>query len=120
MYTDPHCVDGRWIDTDWLFNNLDSSYKVIFVGDAAMSPYELTARGGNINWYTYNAEPGIMWLWKFQKRYRDAVWLNPIRESRWDHAWGARTISMIRGVFPMYELTLDGLDAAVKKLIAGR
>lgn len=120
VYTDPHCIDGKWIETEWLFGNLDSSHKVIFVGDAAMSPYELTARGGNINWYTFNNEPGIMWLWKFQKRYRNAVWLNPIRQNRWERAWGARTIGMIRGVFPMYELTLDGLDQAIKKLIAGR
>ncbi len=120
VYTDPYCVNGRWIDTQWLFGNLDSEYKVILVGDAAMSPYELYSPGGNLDWYAYNEEPGIDWLWKFRRRYRNSVWLNPIPARRWEHAWGARTISMVRDVFPMFELTLDGLDAAIRKLMSGR
>ncbi len=117
LYTDPYCIDGRWIDTEWVFGNLDSSYKVILVGDAAMSPYELTARGGNINWYAYNDEPGIEWLWRFRRRYERSIWINPIRKDRWDQMWGSRSLGMIRKVFPMYDLTLDGLEQGIKKLL---
>lgn len=117
LYTDPYIIDGRWIETDWVFRNLGSDYKVIIVGDAAMSSYELTARGGNINWYAWNNEPGIDWLRKFKRFYHKVIWLNPIKESRWTHAWGARTISMVKEVFPMYELTLDGLDKGIHKLL---
>ena len=117
LYTDPYIIDGRWIETDWVFRNLGSDYKVIIVGDAAMSSYELTARGGNINWYAWNNEPGIDWLKKFNRFYRKVIWLNPIKESRWTHAWGARTIQMVREIFPMYELTLNGLDKGIHKLL---
>ena len=117
LYTDPYIIDGRWIETEWVFKNLGSDYKVIIVGDAAMSSYELTARGGNINWYAWNKEPGIDWLKRFKRSYDKVIWLNPIKESRWTHAWGARTISMIRDVFPMFELTLNGLDKGIHKLL---
>ena len=117
LYTDPYIIDGRWIETDWVFRNLGSDYKVIIVGDAAMSSYELMARGGNINWYAWNNEPGIDWLKKFKRFYDKVIWLNPIKESYWTHAWGARTISMVREVFPMYELTLNGLDKGISKLL---
>jgi uncharacterized protein with von Willebrand factor type A (vWA) domain len=117
LYTDPYIIDGRWIETDWVFRNLGSDYKVIIVGDAAMSSYELTARGGNINWYAWNNEPGIDWLKKFNRFYHKVIWLNPIKESRWTHAWGARTIQMVREIFPMFELTLNGLDKGIHKLL---
>ena len=117
LYTDPYIIDGRWIETDWVFRNLGSDYKVIIVGDAAMSSYELTARGGNINWYAWNNEPGLDWLKKFNRFYHKVIWLNPIKESRWTHAWGARTIQMVREIFPMYELTLNGLDKGIHKLL---
>ena len=117
LYTDPYIIDGRWTETEWVLKNLGSDYKVIIVGDAAMSSYELTARGGNINWYAWNNEPGMDWLKRFKRSYHKVIWLNPIKESRWTHAWGARTIQMIREVFPMYELTLDGLDKGIHKLL---
>lgn len=117
LYTDPSCRHGRWVDTDWVFGNLDSEYKVIFVGDAAMSPYELLAVGGNSDWYSYNAEPGIQWLNKFKQKYKKCIWLNPIREGHWDWTYGSKTINMVREVFPMFELTLDGLDRGIQKLL---
>lgn len=117
LFTTPHCRRGDWIDTDWVFGNLDSEYKVIFVGDGAMSPYELMARGGNQDWDVYNMEPGIIWLRKFVDRYKKCIWLNPIKADRWDWTYGSKTINIIREVFPMFELTLDGLDAGIKKLL---
>ena len=118
LYTDPSCANGRWIETEWAFRNLDSDYKVILVGDAAMSSYELLSRGGNLDWYVYNKEPGIDWLKKLERHYKNIVWLNPIKKERWGYAWGSRTIALVREVFPMYELTLDGLDAAIQKLLS--
>ncbi len=117
LFTDPACRRGDWIATDWVFGNLDSEYKVIFVGDGAMSPYELLAVGGNQDWYAYNEEPGVAWLHKFKQRYKKCIWLNPIKEGRWDWTYGSRTINMIREVFPMFELTLDGLDKGIQKLL---
>lgn len=117
LFTGPRCRQGEWVETDWVFGNLDSDYKVIFVGDAAMSPYELMARGGNRDWSLYNEEPGILWLEKFKRRYKHCIWLNPLRENSWDWIYGAKTIAMVRNVFPMFGLTLDGLDRGIQKLL---
>lgn len=117
LYTTPQCRSGAWVETDWVFGNLDSDYKVIFVGDAAMSPYELTARGGNQDWYAYNEEPGIVWLQRFVQRYKKCIWLNPIKEEQWPWAFGRQTIAMVGEVFPMFELTLTGLDKGIQRLL---
>ncbi len=117
LFTTPGCRHGEWVETDWIFANLDSDYKVIFVGDAAMSPYELVLRGGNQDWGMYNEEPGLHWLEKFRQRYKKCIWLNPMKEERWKWARGAKTIAMVGDVFPMFELTLDGLDKGIQKLL---
>ena len=117
LFTGPECMNGRWVETDWVFGNLDSEYKVIFVGDGAMSPYELMARGGNQDWSVFNDEPGYKWLEKFTNKYKKYIWLNPIKEDRWDWTYGSRTIGQIRELFPMFELTLDGLDRGIQKLL---
>lgn len=117
LYTTPRCRWREWIDTEWVFHNLDSDYKVIFVGDAAMSPYELIAVGGNADWNSYNEEPGIVWLRKFTQKYKKCIWLNPIKEHWWERTYGRQTIKMVRDVFPMFELTLDGLDQGIQRLL---
>ncbi|MGC2872008.1 VWA containing CoxE family protein [Ihubacter sp. mB4P-1] len=117
LFTTPACRRGDWVDTDWVFGNLDSEYKVIFVGDAAMSPYELLAAGGNQDWYSYNEEAGIIWLRKFLQHYKKCIWLNPMKKERWEWAYGRKTISMVREVFPMFELTVDGLDKGIRSLL---
>lgn len=117
LYTTPYCRRGDWIETDWILRNLDSEYKVIFVGDAAMAPSELFRRGGNSYIGLWNEEPGMMWLNKFKRRYKKLIWLNPIEKEAWPWAYGAQTIEAVGGVFPMFELTLDGLDAGIKKLL---
>lgn len=117
LYTTPYCKRGEWIETDWVLKNLDSEYKVIFVGDASMAPSELYRKGGNSFIGLYNQELGIEWLKKFQKKYKKKIWLNPIEESSWDWTYGYQTIQAIKEVFPMFELTLDGLEAGIKKLL---
>jgi uncharacterized protein with von Willebrand factor type A (vWA) domain len=117
LYTTPYCRKGEWVDTSWVLSNLNSEYKVIFVGDGTMAPSELTHKGGNSVIGLYNDEPGIEWLQKFRKRYKRAIWLNPIQETDWDYVYGSISLEMIRKVFPMFELTLDGLEAGIKKLL---
>jgi len=105
------------IKTTDLFNMFDSDYKVILVGDAAMAPSELLQQNGIIYWDKTNDEPGLTWLQRVAKRFPYNVWLNPIGERYWENAYGSYTINIVRDVFPMYELTLEGLDRAVKKLM---
>lgn len=117
LYTTPYCKRGEWVETDWVLRNLDSEYKVIFVGDAAMAPSELYRKGGNSFIGLWNEELGIEWLRKFKKRYKKQIWLNPIEKASWEWTYGARTIHDIGQEFPMFELTLDGLEAGIKRLL---
>lgn len=117
LYTTPLCRRGDWVDTNWVLSNLDSEYKVIFVGDAAMAPFELFRRGGNNVIGLFNEEPGIDWLNKFKRRYKKQIWLNPIEERYWDNLYGRETLQEIGEIFPMFELTLDGLERGIKKLL---
>ena len=117
LYNTPLCKRGDWIDTSWVLSNLDSEYKVIFVGDAAMAPSELYRKGGNSVIGLWNKELGIDWLKKFDRRYKKKIWLNPIKEVEWEWAYGAQTIQAVGEVFPMFELSLDGLEKGIKKLL---
>ena len=102
--------------TATMVKNLDSDYKLIMVGDAFMSPSEIFSKGGAIDYYYYNEAPGIEWLKRLADHFRHTVWLNPMPQSSWFHP----TISSIGKIFPMYPLSLDGLEQAVKKLIVKR
>lgn len=88
-------------------------YKVIFVGDASMSPYEITYAGGSVE--HWNEEPGAAWLARVAEVYPKTVWLNPVPEAHWGYT---HSIQMIRRLMAdrMYPLTLEGLDLAVKEL----
>ncbi len=81
-----------------------------------MAPSELTMPGGSIDWSYNSNEPGSTWLRRIAAHFNHAVWLNPIPEPYWDRATGNYTISAIRDIFPMFELTVEGLDGAIKKL----
>ena len=120
LYTDPFCRRGHWIDTEWVLKNLNSEYKVIFIGDAAMAPTELMSKGGNCYVGLYNDIPGKDWLTRFKNQYPKHIWLNPIPMYDWETAYGSFTIQKIRDMFPMYELTLDGLEAGIKRLLVSR
>lgn len=117
LYTTPHCKLRDSVETNWVFNKLDSDYKVIFVGDAAMAPSELYRPGGNSIIGLFNRETGMEWFEKFKKRFKKQIWLNPIEKKSWEYTYGARTIHDIGQVFPMFELTLDGLEAGIRKLL---
>lgn len=117
LYKEPTCRYGEWVETDWVLHKLDSEYKVIFVGDGAMSPYELISIGGINDMRLYNDKPGIQWLQKITKYFKKHIWLNPIQASQWRYAWGAQTIGLLRNVVDMYELSLEGLEEGIKKLL---
>ncbi len=90
-----------------------TDYKLILVGDATMSPYEITQPGGSVE--HWNAEAGSVWLDRLLKRYPKFAWINPQPQSRWRHT---ASIEMTREILEgrMYPLTLAGLDGAIGAL----
>lgn len=118
LYLDPRCRASNSVETQHVLRNLDGDYRVLLVGDASMAPTELMAKGGIIDWGQFNEEPGIVWMKKLKQHFEASIWLNPIPARYWELSEGALTIKMLQDVFPMFELTVEGLDMAVKKLRA--
>jgi hypothetical protein len=92
-------------------------YKLVFVGDAAMSPYEISQPGGSVE--HYNEEAGAVWMQRLVNTYPAAAWLNPVKQDYWDYNQSTR---MIRALMSerMYPLTLAGLDDAMRELARKR
>ena len=114
IYTDIHTSEA--VSTASLLHNLSPDYKVIIVGDAYMAPSELNVQGGAIDYYYYNETTGAEWLMRIADHFRHTAWLNPMPERTWFHT----TISAIRKLFPMFPLTLEGMEQAIKKLMVAR
>ena len=89
-------------------------YKVIFVGDASMSPYEIMAPGGSVE--HFNEETGATWIERVGRTYPACVWLNPVAEKDWDYTQSIRMMRQLLGG-RMYPLTLEGLDKAMRELV---
>ncbi len=102
------------IPTMDLIHKYGPDYKVIFVGDASMSPYEIAVAGGSVE--HFNQEPGQVWLKRVTNNWNKTVWLNPVPEKYWGYT---QSISMINQLMEkrMYPLTIEGLDAAMKELV---
>ena len=96
-----------------LLHTYPSDYKVIFVGDAEMSPYEITYPGGSVEFW--NEESGETWLTRMLNVYENAIWLNPIPERYWDRI---ASTSIIKQIFSdrMFPLTIEGIDQAMREL----
>lgn len=96
-----------------LIHTYGSDYKLIFVGDATMGPYEIDYPGGSVE--HWNQEPGRLWLQRLLAQYPKAVWLNPQPEQWWRHY---QSISIIKDIMQqrMQPLTLEGLTQAIKLL----
>jgi uncharacterized protein with von Willebrand factor type A (vWA) domain len=86
----------------------------VIVGDASMAPYELMATDGSIHVEERTYKPSYERLQFISSTFPNSVWLNPKLEHEWPYT---RTIGMIQEIFPMFELTIDGLDAAVTHLL---
>jgi len=102
------------VPTSEVISQYDKDYKVIYVGDASMAPSELLDVNGCIEYFYRNEEAGIWWLHKLMARFPASVWLNPMRRRIFETSLSGRMISKI---FPMFELTLDGLDEAIRALL---
>jgi uncharacterized protein with von Willebrand factor type A (vWA) domain len=89
-------------------------YKVIFVGDATMSPYEITYPGGSVE--HWNDEPGAIWMDRVMGIYESSVWLNPTPERHWDYTQSIGVMKQLMNE-RMYPLTIDGLDKAMRQLV---
>ena len=102
------------VPTAQVMRTYDASYKLIFVGDASMSPYEILQPGGAVEYW--NKETGEVWMRRLLATYPKAVWLNPLPERYWG---GTQSIVLINRLMEgrMFPLTLDGLDRAMRALI---
>lgn len=96
-----------------LLHKFPHDYKVVFVGDAAMSPYEITHPGGSVE--HFNEESGAAWMQRVANTYPAAVWLNPTPEQHWTYSQSTKIIRELMND-RMYPLTLDGLDEAMREL----
>ncbi len=117
LYKTPECENGDWIDTEWMFRNVGSDYKVIIVGDAAMAPEELYSTTGNYRGPNGGLS-GFEWLHLMKRHYKKVVWMNPKMapgRAPWREAETA-----VKEIFPMYKLTVKGLNEAMVKLMANK
>src|SRR5580692_11217345 len=106
----------RWTETTptWdVLHTYPHDYKVIFVGDASMSPYEIASPGGSVE--HFNEEAGQVWMQRVAATYSSCVWLNPVPERDWDFTESIRMLRQMLGG-RMYPLTLEGLDEAMREL----
>ena len=101
------------IPTWEVLHRFPHDYKVIFVGDATMSPYEITYSGGSVE--HWNEEAGAVWLDRVAQIYSHVVWLNPLPKKHWEYT---PSIGLVRQLVSerMYPLTLAGLDFAMREL----
>jgi len=106
----------RWnevISTYDVLNTYNSDYKLIFVGDASMSPYEIMMEHGSVE--HYNQEAGIIWLNRLKQKFTDMVWLNPVPKEEW--SW-THSIKLIKEFTEerMFPLTIKGITEAIEAL----
>ena len=107
----------RWTErtpTMEVLHKYPADYKVIFVGDASMSPYEIVQPGGAVE--HMNAEAGEVWLRRITDIYQHSVWLNPVPDTHWGWTHSVRMIRDLMGQ-RMYPLTPGGLDKAMRALM---
>lgn len=115
LYNEPTLRRESSVPTEWVLQNFGSEYKVIFVGDAMMDPYELS--GSQYDWREKkNLPSGLEWLKRCLAHYPHIIWLNPQSRPSWGDYW-AQTYDRIAGMFSMYDLSLEGLEQGMKKLM---
>lgn len=115
MYSSPSIDKKDRVSTEWILNNFGSEYKVIVVGDAMMSPDELWEP--HYEWLCHDEmRPSIEWVRRIREQYPHIIWLNP---EPLPHNMGylTRTHIELANIFPMYDLSLEGLRAGIKQLL---
>ncbi|MEH6756586.1 MAG: VWA domain-containing protein [Parasphingorhabdus sp.] len=119
-----NCIyEGVWKDNRRRFSERTNTwdilhkyghdYKLIFVGDASMSPYEITHPGGSVE--HFNEEAGVTWLHRMTNTYPATAWLNPVPEKQWGYSQSVKIVKELMND-RMYPLTLTGLSDAMKEL----
>ena len=119
-----NCIyEGVWKDnrrrhvertpTHDIIHKFGRDHKLVIVGDAAMSPYEITHAGGSIE--HFNEEAGAVWVKRLTDTYPSAAWINPTPEAYWGHSASTAILKQLMDE-RMYPLTLDGLDEAMREL----
>ena len=101
------------VDLEEIIRTFDSDYKVIFVGDATMGPYEITAAGGSVE--HWNEKPGIDYMHRILGHFNKVAWLNPQPENHWEYH---HSINVIKRLINdrMFPLTVDGIGRAIKEI----
>ena len=101
------------VPTHEVLRTYGADYRLIFVGDASMSPYELLQIGGSVE--HWNDEPGRVWMDRLTGHYRRAAWINPLPQDGWGYT---QSVGIVRQLVAdrMYPLTLDGLDRMTREL----
>ncbi|QEY58096.1 VWA domain-containing protein [Pseudomonas sp. C27(2019)] len=101
------------IPTQDVLHKYGADYKVIFVSDAAMAPYEVTQAGGSVE--HWNEEPGYVWMQRFMHKFKKLIWINPYPKHTWDYT---ASTSIIRELIDdqMYPLTIEGLEEGMRYL----
>jgi len=97
------------------FSRKDPDIRLVIVGDASMAPYELLANDGSIHVEERSGRASIYRLRLLSDTFRHSIWLNPVPMRQWSYT---RTIGVIADIFPMFELTLDGLEKGVAHLMS--
>jgi uncharacterized protein with von Willebrand factor type A (vWA) domain len=114
VWKDNRRRDAETIPTEAIIRTYPGDYRVVFVGDASMSPYEIVMAGGSVE--HWNEEPGQVWLERLLAHFPKAVWLNPLPRDHWGYTQSIGIVGRIlsRRMFP---LTIEGIDLAMRELV---
>ena len=113
VWKDNHRRHDEKLSTWDVIHNYGPDYKLIFVGDASMSPYEIARPGGSVE--HWNEEAGVVWMERLLNTWSRAVWLNPLPEEHWDYTPSIKLLQQLMGQ-RMFPLTIDGLERAMRSL----
>ena len=101
------------VPTPEIINKYSRDYKVIFVGDASMSPYEIFSKGGSVE--HWNDEPGEVWMKRMLDHYDNVAWINPVEEDDWSFY---QSIQMVKNLLrnKMYPMSINGIEDCMIQL----
>ena len=113
VWKDNHRRHNEKLSTWDVIHNYGPDYKLVFVGDASMSPYEIARPGGSVE--HWNEEAGAVWMERLLNTWSRAVWLNPLPEKHWNYTPSIKLLQQLMGQ-RMFPLTIDGLERAMRSL----
>lgn len=111
LYTEPTLNYLNTVSTEWVLQNLGEDYRVILVGDDMMAPRDLVSHTGQIS--------GWDWLMRIKARYPHVIWLRP-QPAPQTHSYWTGTFELLTREFDMYQMSLEGLTAGMRKLMENR